>query len=123
MYKYIYNIIRKEDRMALTENQVQDVISTALIKAWEDEQFKEQLIASPIETIERLTGERLSFKEKIRITAFETTNPESFELELPGYLASDDKELNEEELEMVTGGGSFECSSIDDFTNFLNSYL
>lgn len=109
--------------MALTENQVQDVISTALIKAWEDEQFKEELIASPIETIERLTGERLSFKEKIKITAFETTNPESFELELPADPPFINMELNEEELEMVTGGSSFECSSIDDFTNFLKSYL
>lgn len=109
--------------MALTENQVKDVIATALIKAWEDEQFKEALVANPLDVIEKLTGERLNFKKAITITAFETTNPNSFELELPAYLETGDVELNEKELEMVTGGAEYECSSKEDFTNFLKHYL
>jgi len=30
---------------------------------------------------------------------------------------------NEQELEIVAGGANYQCSSIEEFTNFLNGYL
>lgn len=108
--------------MALTENQVKDVIATTLIRAWEDEQFKDELLAKPLETIERLTGERINIKQCVKMNGSEESNTYSSEIELPPYVIVGDEELNEEALDFVTGGSS-EYTVKENFINFLRAYL
>lgn len=108
--------------MALTENQVKDVIATALIRAWEDEQFKDELLAKPLVTIERLTGTRISIKQNSEVVDFEESNTYSSEMELPPYVIVGDEELNEEALDFVSGG-IHGLNTKESFTNFLRGYL
>lgn len=99
--------------MALQQNQVQDIIATALIKASEDAVFREKLLAEPIYTIEKLTGERLNFDAPA--ANFETT--------LGSYDDFNDEELSVEELDFVTGGAQIGYNSKEEFVSFLQSYL
>ncbi len=109
--------------MALGPNQVKDVIATALIKAWEDDSFKEALLASPIETIERLTRERLSFTEDLEKPNLELIPADVYDLVIPSYIDFAYEELSEKELELVTGGGKASYKTKEEFVSFLKSYL
>lgn len=108
--------------MVLTENQVKDVIATALIRAWEDDQFKDQLLAKPLETIERLTGARICIKQSLEVVDFEESNTFSSEMDLPPYVIVGDEELNDEALDFVSGG-IYGLSTKESFINFLRAYL
>lgn len=109
--------------MALRPNQVKDVIATALIKAWEDDNFKENFLASPIETIEKLAGERLSLRKGIEIRVFETAPKNDTEFALESNSEIYDEELTEEELDIVSGGSAIRYYSEAEFKNFLQAYL
>lgn len=109
--------------MALNQTQVKDVIATALFKAGEDENFKEKLLVSPIKTIEKLTGERLTFNNGIKTATIEPTAQDGFDLVIPSYVDSYNQELSEEELALVAGGGQAHYNSKEEFVSFLESYL
>ena len=109
--------------MAFTENQTKDIIAFALTKAWEDDNFKKELLASPIDTIENLTGSRLNFKESIENQVVEPTKSEDFNLYMPSNVATSDLELTEEELELVVGGSEANYTSQEGFITFLKTFL
>jgi hypothetical protein len=108
--------------MALTENEVKDVIATALIRAWEDEQFKDELLAKPLETIKRLIWAGISIKQRVEVVDFEESNTFSSEMELPPYVIVGDEELKEEALDFVAGGSNV-YDSITNFNQYIRYYL
>ena len=109
--------------MAQTENQVKDIIATTLIKAWEDDDFKEELLAAPIDTIERLTGERIRFNTELYPAINSQPIFENYVIPIPSYVTYEDVELSEQELDLAAGGVTPNFKSKEEFTNFLESYL
>lgn len=79
-------------------------------KAWEDPQFKRELIANPSEAIERATGHKLDLPEGKTLVVRDQTeggvvhNDTTVCLNIPVKPNMDDVELNEEQLEVVAGG-------------------
>ena len=80
-------------------------LSMAMAKAWEDESFKKQLLASPKEAIESLTGRKLNIKEGVNIVAADQSTPATYYFNLPEKPDVDNMELSEDQLDMVSGGG------------------
>ncbi len=92
--------------MELTENQevFRKSLENALGKAWDDESFKKELIASPLRAIEDLTGEKLNLKEGVKIVVLDQTDPSTFYFNIPTRPNLEDIELTEDQLGLVAGG-------------------
>ena len=91
--------------MKLTEEQkkgrafFQELIS----KAWEDENFKKELIDNPIMVLTKLSGKDFtSFDKKIIVT--DQSDPESLYINIPVQSSLENAELSEEQLEAISGG-------------------
>lgn len=72
-------------------------------KAWEDENFKKELIASPVEAIEKLIGTKLNLPEGKTLVVKDQTAEDTVYINIPAKPEMD-LELNEQELEAVSGG-------------------
>ncbi len=88
--------------MELTKEQkmMQQVIS----KAWQDDDFKKALVADPITSIEKLTGEKIALPKGKTLAAYDQSNPDVVYLNIPPQVDLDDVELTDSELELVAGG-------------------
>ncbi|MGF7219177.1 arginyl-tRNA synthetase [Spirosoma lacussanchae] len=75
-------------------------------RAWEDAQFKEELVANPVAAIEKLTGQKLSLPEGKRLVVRDQTDEATAYINIPAKQNTEDVELNEEQLESVAGGAS-----------------
>jgi hypothetical protein len=92
------------------EEQKQEIYAQIVQKAWKDPEFKKNLIANPVETIEKEIGGKIEIpngKTLVVLDEAETINnqPESNK----SYLVIPERnheniELTEEELEAVAGG-------------------
>ncbi len=80
----------------------QELLQTLITKSWEDESFKEKLIADPKEEIEKITGKSLSGDKKI--FAVDQSNPDHVYINIPAKPDLEDVELTENQLEAVAGG-------------------
>jgi len=76
-------------------------LNTIIQKCWEDESFKQELVANPAKAIEKLSGKPFDSKGK-KVIVHDQTNPNEIHLNIPAN--PNDMELTEEELEMVAGG-------------------
>lgn len=89
--------------MKLTKEQ--QLLQTIITKAWENETFKQELIANPVETIDRLTETPIKLiKERCVVVCDQTDNSVIY-FNIPAKTTMDDIELNEEQLDVVAGGG------------------
>ena len=93
--------------MELTENQkaTEEILAQVIVKAWEDETFKKELVEAPFKAIENLTGKKLNLKEGSKMIVTDQTKKDTFYFNIPSKPNIDDLELNEEQLDMVAGGG------------------
>lgn len=91
--------LRKEQQKA------QEIYHNLIVKSWEDNEFKEELIANPATAIKKITGktERLASGKKLIVT--DQSNPHCVYLNIPEKPSFNDLELTEEQLEFVAGGG------------------
>ncbi len=89
--------------MELTKEQ--KLLQQVVQKAWEDETFKQELVNSPLEAIEKLTGEKLNLPEGKTLVVRDQTNESTLYINIPAEPNLEDLELNEEQLEAVAGGG------------------
>ncbi|MBB4807377.1 hypothetical protein HNP38_002681 [Chryseobacterium defluvii] len=87
--------------MEQTKNQ--EVLQRVLERAWEDAEFKKELVASPMAAIEKLTGEKLELPIGKRLVILDTTDESVVYLKIP-TKESLEAELTDEQLEMVAGG-------------------
>lgn len=83
--------------------QEQKLYAAIVQNAWEDENFKKELIANPIEAIEKLTGKKLNLPEGKTLVVRDQTAEDTVYINIPA-APEVDAELNEEQLEAVSGG-------------------
>lgn len=92
--------------MEYTKQQLQgqEVMRAIITKCWEDESFKNELIASPKETIERFTGNPVNVPEGVELVAVDQTNETNVYINIHAPANVDDLQLSDEQLELVAGG-------------------
>jgi hypothetical protein len=92
--------------MKHTEQQqkAQKFLSSIYTKAWEDSNFKQNLINNPIETLNKFTGKIVDFPEDKTISVQDQTNSNHIYINIPSKPNLDNLKLNEEQLEMIAGG-------------------
>lgn len=73
-------------------------------KAWEDAEFKNELIANPVQAMEKLTGHKISLPEGQKLVVVDQSNDSTVYFNIPKKLDLDTLELTEEQLEQVAGG-------------------
>lgn len=83
-----------------TEELFQRVVS----EAWNNEAFKAQLMANPMDAIEELTGQRIAIPEGKKFVVNDQTDTNVKYINIPAANALEDVELSEAELEAVSGG-------------------
>lgn len=87
--------------MELTNNQ--EVLQKVLERAWEDAEFKKELVADPMAAIEKLTGEKLKLPEGKKLVILDRTDESLVYLKIP-TRESAEVALTDEQLELVAGG-------------------
>ena len=81
------------------------LIDSIVRKAWRNNVFKQELITNPLETIERLAGKKINIPEDKTIVVQDQSNSSVIYINIPAEPNMDDMELNEEQLEIIAGGG------------------
>jgi uncharacterized protein YlzI (FlbEa/FlbD family) len=82
----------------------QKVYGEIVQKAWEDDQFKSNLMTNPIETIEKFTGNKINLPEGKTLVVKDQTDEAMVYLNIPRKVNFDNLELTDEQLEAVAGG-------------------
>ena len=85
--------------------QEQKLYAEIVQKAWEDADFKKELIANPEATIEKLTGKKLNLPEGKDLVIRDQTDESVVYINIPAKPQMD-AELSDAQLEMVAGGVS-----------------
>jgi hypothetical protein len=83
--------------------QEQKMYAEIVQKAWEDADFKKELISNPVAAIEKLTGKKLNLPEGKTLVVRDQTDESTVFINIP-VSPEVDAELNEEQLEAVAGG-------------------
>jgi len=73
-------------------------------KAWDDAEFKKELIANPIAAIEELTGKKLNIPKGKTLVVRDQTDDSIIYINIPTNQNAGDIELNGEQLDAVAGG-------------------
>ncbi|GAA3522349.1 hypothetical protein GCM10022393_41120 [Aquimarina addita] len=91
--------------MTLTENQekAQDILQQIFTNAWENDTFKEELIADPVVSIEKITGKKCN-TEGTKVIIEDQTDSNIVFLNIPRKPDFENLQLTDEQLEIVAGG-------------------
>lgn len=84
--------------------QEQKLYAEIVHKAWEDAQFKSELVADPAAAIEKLTGQKLNLPQGKTLVVRDQTDEQTVYINIPAKPNTEDVELNEDQLEAVAGG-------------------
>lgn len=84
--------------------QEQQLFQQVINEAWENAAFKAELIADPVAAIESLTGQRVNIPEGKTLVVRDQSEDNVVYVNVPASQSTDDVELNEEQLEAVSGG-------------------
>jgi hypothetical protein len=74
-------------------------------KVREDATFKKNLLDNPLKAIEGFSGYRLIIPQDKKIAIVDQTDPSTIFVNLPAEMSTEDVELNEEQLDIISGGG------------------
>jgi predicted house-cleaning NTP pyrophosphatase (Maf/HAM1 superfamily) len=85
-------------------NQEQNLNSQVVQKAWDDAEFKKQLMANPVATMEKLTGEKVNLPEGQKLTVVDQSDESTVYFNIPKRVEIDNLQITEEQLEQVAGG-------------------
>ncbi|UKB83914.1 NHLP leader peptide family RiPP precursor [Chryseobacterium sp. MEBOG06] len=83
--------------------QDEKIYAEIVQKVWDDAEFKKELLADPISAIEKLTGKKLNLPEGKTLVVRDQTDESTIYINIPAKVQID-AELNEEQLEAVSGG-------------------
>ncbi|WP_241329986.1 NHLP leader peptide family RiPP precursor [Chryseobacterium arthrosphaerae] len=92
--------------MKLTKNQ--EALQKAVVEAWENAEFKKQLLSSPVEAIESLTGEKFEIPAGKEFVIVDSNDDSKIYFNFPTKESIMEVELTDEQLEAVAGGAN--CS-------------
>lgn len=87
------------------EDKKEQIIQTVISKAWEDTEFRKELLTNPVEAIERLTGVEVIIPEGKELVIVDQTDKSKVYVNIPSEPEIDNIELTEEQLEAIAGGG------------------
>ncbi len=93
--------------LTIEQKKSQELLQKIIYKAWEDESFKQELIANPIEAIKNATGEKVNLPNDKILIVKDQTCLSTIYINIPAEPNMEDIELNEEQLEFIAGGGSW----------------
>lgn len=82
----------------------QEVYAQIVQKAWEDTQFKRELVANPVAVMERVAGGKVVLPEGQKLVVVDQTDESTIYFNIPRQVDLDTLELTEEQLEQVAGG-------------------
>lgn len=83
--------------------QEQKLYAEIVQKAWDDADFKKTLVADPLAAIEKHLGQKISLPEGKTLVVRDQTDDSTVYINIPAKQEVD-AELNEEQLETVSGG-------------------
>lgn len=83
----------------------QNALQSIVKQAWKDTTFKNSLLQNPVETIEGFLGKSVTLPQGKKIAFVDQSDPSTIFVTIPVELNMDDMELDEEQLEIVAGGG------------------
>jgi hypothetical protein len=86
-------------------SQEQKTYAEIVQKAWDDADFKKKLVSNPVEAIEKLMGKKLDLPVGKTLVVRDQTDESTVYINIPAKLNLEDTELNEEQLEIIAGGG------------------
>jgi hypothetical protein len=86
------------------EQRKQEIIQTVISKAWEDSNFRKELIADPVTAIEKLTGVKIVLPEGKTLVIADQTDKSKVFVNIPSEPEMENMELTEEQLESIAGG-------------------
>ena len=91
--------------MELTKDQ--RILESIVKKAWQDPAFKNNLISSPLETLENFLGQPIDLPEGKNISVVDQSNASTIFINIPAdpNVIVEDMELSEEQLDIISGGG------------------
>jgi len=95
--------------MELTKKQEvsQNIMTNLIVKCWEDAEFKKELMANPIATIEKFTGNEINLPEGKRVVVRDqSADANVVYINIPAEPNLDELELSDEQLELVAGGAT-----------------
>jgi len=86
--------------------QAQELTQEIIIKSWEDLEFKNELIRDPLQTLKKLKGKTINLPENTSLVVEDQSDNNIIYLNIPRQVDLNDFELNDEQLELVSGGES-----------------
>lgn len=95
-------------------NKVEEVLKKIISKAWEDVNFRKELIADPINTIQNYTGAKVILPEGKELIVLDQTDKNKVFVNIPSEPDFEDIELSEAQLETIAGGGQVLWNNILD---------
>lgn len=92
--------------MQLTAKQTtaQEAVKAIVSKCWEDVTFRQELVSSPVETLEKYSGHKLNIPAGKELIVVDQTDASKLYLNIHAKPNIDDLELTDEQLELVAGG-------------------
>ena len=91
-------------------NSGKEIFNELIRQAWNNPEFKENLIKYPKTSIENFAGKKMDSLLKGRnLIVEDQTDENTIYLNIPSIPNLDDLELDKEELEKVTGGSTWPC--------------
>ncbi|WP_300687742.1 NHLP leader peptide family RiPP precursor [Chryseobacterium sp.] len=87
------------------EDKKEQIIQSIISKAWEDAEFRKELLRNPTETIEKLTGVVVVLPEGKELVVVDQTDKSKIYVNIPAEPEVDNMELTEDQLEIIAGGG------------------
>lgn len=88
--------------LSYEQKKGREILFNLIKKAWNDETFKQNLLNYPNETLESFFGKKLPEEKKIRVT--DQSNPEYLYINIPVNPVDLNFELEDRELENISGG-------------------
>lgn len=97
------------------EDKKQQIIQTVISKAWEDQEFRKELLVNPVEAIKKLTGVEVVLPEGKELVIVDQTDKSKVYVNIPAEPEMDNVELTEDQLEAIAGGGQMMWKDLADF--------
>lgn len=85
-------------------NNDQEILQSVVKKAWKDPVFKSSLIQNPVSTMESFLGRSIDLPAGKNLSFVDQTDSSTIFINIPAEIDTEDMELSEEQLDIVSGG-------------------